>query len=137
MIFATKNRLPLIQPPWRDELHRYIARTITGLGGHTIQVGGVADHVLLLIGLTANHCLKDFMRDLKTSTSKWARHEHSRSDFAWQEGYAALTVSPSARNDVKQYILHQEEHHRVKTFKEELIAFLNGAGIPYDPKFLD
>jgi REP element-mobilizing transposase RayT len=135
IIFTTKNRLPLIQPPWRDTFYRYIAGTITGLGGHAVQIGGVADHVHLLIGLTPSHCLKDFMRDLKTATSKWARHEQNFIDFGWQEGYAALTVSPSGCNDVKQYILRQEEHHRKKTFKEELMTFLKAAGIQYDPHF--
>ncbi|MFZ4396965.1 MAG: hypothetical protein ACOYOU_15225 [Kiritimatiellia bacterium] len=57
--------------------------------------------------------------------------------FAWQEGYAAFTVSATARETVRQYIANQEKHHRVKPFREELIEMLNKAGIAYDAKYLD
>ena len=63
--------------------------------------------------------------------------EIGRRAFAWQEGYAAFTVSATAREGVKHYIENQEEHHRVKSFREELIEMLHKAGVEYDPKYLD
>ena len=57
--------------------------------------------------------------------------------FAWQEGYAAFTVSATARDAVRNYIATQEEHHRVKSFREELMEMLRKAGVEYDPKYLD
>jgi hypothetical protein len=57
--------------------------------------------------------------------------------FAWQEGYAAFTLSSTSRPAVREYIAHQEEHHRRQSFREELIAMLEKAGIEYDPKYLD
>ena len=57
--------------------------------------------------------------------------------FAWQEGYAAFTVSATALGAVRHYITNQEEHHRVKSFREELIEMLHKAAIEYDPKYLD
>lgn len=77
------------------------------------------------------------MRELKKSSSKWV-HEHlGATDFSWQEGYAAFTISPSACDGVKKYIANQEQHHRTRTFREELIELLEQSGIDYDVKWLD
>ena len=57
--------------------------------------------------------------------------------FSWQEGYAAFTVSASARDSVREYIGRQEEHHRRKTFREELVEFLEKSGVKYDARYLD
>ncbi len=137
LVFATKNREPLIASPWRARLHEYLGGTVAGLGGFPQGVGGLADHVHLLVGLKATHCLADFMRELKKASSAWV-HEHIQErGFAWQEGYAAFTVSPTARGPIREYIANQEEHHRVRTYREELVEMLNKAGIEYDPMYLD
>lgn len=67
----------------------------------------------------------------------WVHEQIGELAFAWQEGYAAFTVSATARPGVRQYIANQEEHHRVKSYREELIEMLHKAGIEYDPKYLD
>jgi hypothetical protein len=59
------------------------------------------------------------------------------SDFAWQEGYAAFSVSPTARLGVKRYIANQAEHHRSKAYRDELIDLLRAAGVEYDERYLD
>lgn len=137
IIFATKNRQPLIADPWRCRLHQYIGGTIAGLEGTPQGVGGVADHVHLLVGLKPTHRLSDFMRDLKKTTSVWVSEEIGVAAFAWQEGYGAFTVSASARDEVRNYIDRQEEHHRRKTFREELIEILKKSGVTYDERYLD
>jgi putative transposase len=137
LVFSTKNRAPVIAPPWRLRLHDYIGGAIRGLGGFPEEVGGVADHVHLLIGLKATHCLADVMRELKKASSIWVHKEIGSQMFAWQEGYAAFTVSATARAAVRKYIAGQEEHHRTRSFREELIEMLGKAGIEYDPKYLD
>jgi hypothetical protein len=90
-----------------------------------------------LVGLKATHCLTDVLRELKKAASIWVHDEIGLPSFAWQEGYAAFTVSATARTQVQSYIAHQEEHHRTKPFREELIKMLNDAGIEYDPQYLD
>src|SRR5580658_3256129 len=137
LIFATKNREPIISEDWRPRLHEYLGGTVRGLDGVPQGVGGVADHVHLLIGLKATHCLADFMRELKKASSAWVHEEIGLRSFAWQEGYAAFTVSATSRKAAQHYIDGQEEHHRVKSFREELIEMLDKAGIEYDPKYLD
>jgi REP element-mobilizing transposase RayT len=137
LIFATKNRQPLIADVWRARLHEYLGGTVVGLDGTPQGVGGVADHVHLLVGLKPTHCLSDFMRELKKSSSIWVTEQIGTAEFAWQEGYAAFTVSASARDSVRDYIGRQEEHHRRKTFREELVEFLQKSGVAYDERYLD
>jgi putative transposase len=137
LVFGTKNREPLIDMNWRSRFHEYLGGTISGLDGFPQGIGGMADHVHLLVGLKATHCLADVMRELKKASSVWVHEQIGLSSFAWQEGYAAFTVSSTSRQAVQRYIANQEEHHRTKTFREELIEMLEKAGIEYDPKYLD
>ena len=137
LVFSIKHREALITSEWRARLHEYLGGTIRGLGGFPEGVGGVADHVHLLVGLKATHCLADVVRELKKASSVWVHQEVGLRSFAWQDGYAAFTVSATARDAVQQYIANQEEHHRTKSFREELVAMLGKAGIEYDPKYLD
>lgn len=99
-------------------------------------VGGVADHVHLLIGLRATHRLADVMRDVKRTSSAWVHETIGNKEFEWQDGYGAFSVSASAREKVKAYIANQEEHHRKKTFQEEYVELLKLSGVEYDPKYL-
>ena len=137
LIFATKDREPFIAPTWRDAFHEYLGGIVRGLDGTPQGTGGVADHVHMLVGLKATHCLADFMRELKKASGVWATHVSRCPGFHWQEGYAALTVSASAKDSVRKYIANQEEHHRVRSFREELIHFLKKSGIAYDERYLD
>ena len=137
LVFGTKNREATISPEWRARLHDYLGGTIRGLGGFPEGIGGVADHVHLLVGLKATHCLADVMRELKKASSAWVHEGIGVPAFAWQEGYAAFTVSATARDAVRHYIANQEEHHRVKSFREELAEMLSKAGVEYDPQYLD
>ena len=137
IVFSTKDRVPVIDISWRERLHEYLGGTVGGLGGFVQGVGGVADHVHLLVGLKATHCLADFMRELKKASSVWVHEEIKLREFAWQEGYGAFTVSPTARPQVQKYIAHQAEHHRVRTFREELVEFLKKACVNYEDRFLD
>ena len=137
IVFSTKARAPLIAESWRERLHEYVGGTAAGLGGIPQGAGGVADHVHLLVGLKATHCLADFVRDLRKASTVCVRDELQLRGFAWQEGYGAFTVSPTARPSVQRYIKNQPRHHRVRTFREELDEFLKEAGVKYEGRFLD
>jgi putative transposase len=135
LIFSTDMREPTISdfPRLRD----YLAGVVLGLNGHCRAIGGMPDHVHLLVGLNATHTLADFMRELKKASSTWMHDVIGNRDFAWQKGYAAFTVSASAVEEVRAYILNQEEHHRARTFREELKAFLDRSSVVYDERYLD
>src|SRR2546429_9184082 len=95
IVFGTKNHEQFIQPAWRGDLHAYLGGIIRTADGIAESVGGVADHVHLLIGLRATHCLTDVLRELKAVPSGWGHDEIGMRSFAWQEGYGAFTATAS------------------------------------------
>ncbi|MSR55405.1 MAG: IS200/IS605 family transposase [Gemmataceae bacterium] len=135
--FSTKYRKPLIVDAWRDRLHEYLGGTVRGLKGIPESIGGVEDHVHLLAGLRATHCLANFVRDLKKAGTSWVHDQKLDPQFSWQEGYAAFTVSPNSREGVRKYIGNQVEHHRRMNYLDELKRILEEAGVEYDPKYLE
>ena len=137
IVFSTKERRPMIADAWKDRLHEYLGGTMKGLDGFPQGVGGVADHVHLLVGLKATHRLSDLVRELKKASSAWVHDEIGLKSFAWQEGYSAFTVSATSRDGVKRYIANQAEHHQQRTFCEELIDLLTKARIEFDERYLD
>ena len=96
LIFSTKHREQTIEKSWQARLHEYMGGIIRGLGGVSLEVGGIADHVHLLIRLKATHTLANVLRDLKKSSSGWIHQEVGVRRFAWQEGYAAFTVGATS-----------------------------------------
>jgi hypothetical protein len=121
---------------WRESLHAYMGGIVKGLDGVPLAVGGIEDHVHLLVGLKPSHRLDYFLRDLKADSFLWVHPEIGRKMFSWQKGYGAFFVSPSNIEGVKGYILNQEEHHRRRTFQEEYLVMLKASGIAFDEKYL-
>lgn len=136
LVFSTKHREPWINTGFRTELHEYLGGIVRGLEGIPLAVGGVTDHVHLLVGLRATHRLSDVMRQLKSESSRWVHQNQRMAAFGWQEGYGAFCVGPGDLERVRSYILAQEEHHRTKTFQEEYLAMLDRAGVEYNPAYL-
>jgi putative transposase len=137
VVFAVKGRENLLQKPWRDEVFRYMAGIIKGKNQKPIIVNGITDHVHLFIGLKPSMCLSDLIRDVKNNTSNFINDKKFVPvKFSWQEGYGAFSYSHSQIDNVYQYILNQEEHHRKRTFKEEYLDFLEKFEIEHDEKYL-
>lgn len=136
LIFSTKDRIPLIAATWRDRLHTYLGGIVRNVEGVADTVGGVADHVHLLIGLKATHCLADVVRVIKTNSSHWVHGQIGETGFAWQEGYGAFTVSASQRPGVCEYIARQADHHHWRSFQEEYVDLLKRNGIEFDARYL-
>jgi putative transposase len=137
IIFSTKERIPFIKPSLRDDLHGYLGGIVRELGGTALEVGGVADHVHLLVKLTPKIALSDFMRSLKAGSSKWMNEEKMKlRKFGWQDGYAAFTVSKSQAPSVRKYIKSQERHHQRIGYQEEFLELLRRHDIEYDERYL-
>ena len=136
LVFSTKDRRNLIDPEWRERLHSYLGGIIRSIGAVPGAIGGVGDHVHLLVGLRATHRLADVLRDLKSASSEWVHQEIRVATFAWQEGYGAFTVSSSNLQTVIRYIRNQEAHHRKRTFQDEYRELLERSGVAFDERFL-
>ena len=104
--------------------HPDIGGIVKGMDGVPLPIGGMNDHVHLLVRLRSSHRLDYFSRDVKADSSQWVHHESGRRSFAWQKGYGAFSVSPSAIEGVKRYVLNQEAHHKQKTIQQEYIELL-------------
>ena len=137
IIFSTKFRKPWIKDAWISRLHEYVGGTIKGLDATPLKVGGVADHVHLLVGCKTTHRPSDLVREIKKAASAWVHDELGVQPFAWQNGYAIFSVSPNALSVVVAYIANQAEHHRKRSFREELMEMLDTAGVEYEPRFLE
>ncbi|MBL0176364.1 MAG: IS200/IS605 family transposase [Ignavibacteria bacterium] len=133
LVFSTKGRIRIIGAEWREQLHAYLGGTIRGLDGIARAVGGVSEHVHLLVGLTPSHRVADFMRELKKATSIWASGFDRR--FSWQEGYSVFAIGMDGVDRVRTYIEHQETHHHAVSYLEELTRLFEENKIPYDPRF--
>jgi putative transposase len=129
-VFSTHCREELIGPDLRAVLYPYIEGIVQSEGGVLLSIGGMPEHVHLLIRLKPAIFIPDFLRAIKAGSSGWI---NKRSRFAWQEGYGAFSVSESAAKTVHQYIQNQEEHHRKRSFEEEWISLLERHGIEFDP----
>ena len=136
IIFSTKDRASVIAAAWRPRLHAYLGGVVRNVGGVPEAIGGVADHVHLLIGLGATNRLADVVRDVKAVSCRWVPEEIGDHSFAWQEGYGAFTVSASQRAIVCEYIARQDDHHRTRTFQEEYRETLHRSSVTYDEKYL-
>lgn len=136
VVWSTTDRRPSIAPEWRGRLHAWLGGSIRDQEGVPVAIGGVADHVHALIGLKATHRLSDVMRMIKSESSEWVHREASQPAFAWQEGYGAFTVSPQNLDNVRHYILNQEDHHQKSTFQEEYLDLLKRSGTPFDERYV-
>ena len=137
VVFSTKHRAPLIDPTLRSDLYPYMAGIVRRKGATLLALGGMPDHVHVLLRLKADTALADLVRALKAGSSKWA-HERPEAipAFAWQTGYAGFSVSHSMERAVRSYILNQEEHHRRASFEEELVALLKRHEMDFKPDYL-
>lgn len=137
VVFAVKGRENLIAKHWKDDLHKYISGIIKAKEQKPIIVNGVADHIHCFIGLKPSMAISDIVRDIKNNSSKFINDKNFiKGKFQWQEGYGAFSYSHSQIEQVYNYILNQEEHHKTKTFKEEYIGFLNKFEIEHKPEYL-
>ncbi len=137
LIFSTKHRQPLLTPEISERLFAYIGGILRNHKGTLLAAGGMPDHVHLLAGISKEMSISEAMRIIKANSSGWIHETFlGQQCFAWQEGYGAFTVSYSLMDTVRDYIARQEEHHRVKTFQEEFLAFLQRHGLEYDEKYI-
>ena len=125
----------MITQNWIQDLHRYLNGTVEGLGAKAMTVGGVADHVHLVIGLRSTHALSDLVREIKKSSHTWAVERFS--GFGWQTGYAAFSVGARELPKVIAYVAGQEEHHRKVTSSDELRALLAQHGVEVDERYFE
>jgi REP element-mobilizing transposase RayT len=109
---------------------------VKGIGCEPVQVGGMGDHVHILLGLSRTLTIADTVKTIKTSSTGWLKDERNIARFAWQTGYAIASVNAGDSGDVVRYIQNQEEHHQKVDFKAEYRKFLDDNGIEYNDLYI-
>ena len=137
VVFSTKHREPFITPEIEPELFAYIGGILKNHESRLLDAGGTANHVHLLVSQSKNVSLSSLMKDVKKDSSSWIKTKGSQfRNFHRQDGYGAFSIRNSNVPELKKYIAGQKEHHRKRTFQEELIEFLEDYGIAYDERYL-
>jgi putative transposase len=131
-VWATKERRALIKPELQLRLWPYLGGIARENHIKALIVGGVEDHVHVLLSIPSTLAIAKAIQLLKGNSSKWIHETFSdQADFGWQQGYGAFSVGISGVDDTVAYIRNQAEHHRHKTFRDELVTFLKKHGLEY------
>ena len=134
--YKSENTLPT------DDRIKFLYQEMWGIitkkGGHLYRINSMSDHVHLLFTMPATISLSDFMQALKASSSKIIKTKEGFEMFkAWSEGYAGLSYSLKDKDMLVNYIINQQEHHKIVTFKDEYISFIKEMGLEFDERDWD
>lgn len=125
--------MPLLDESILAEMHRYLGTTIRDQGWECYRIGGITDHIHMLIRQPRTEKLSDLVGHIKRNSTKWIQTKVERyRDFAWQGGYGAFSIGYSQIKEVTQYI----EHHNKMTFQEEYRAILEKYNVDYDELYV-
>lgn len=101
------------------------------------QIGGIEDHVHIITHLHPSVSLANLVKDIKLASSEFIKTNKLFKNFnGWQSGYGAFTYSIEAKENLINYVKNQEQHHKIKSFKDEYLEILKEHGIDYDEKYL-
>jgi putative transposase len=137
LVFGTKERRKLMTPILRERLWPFMGGIARQNKMKAIEVGGVEDHIHLLISLPATVSVSKAAQLIKGGSSKWVHDTFPEyRHFQWQEKYGSFNVSVSQLDTLIRYIRNQEQHHRKMTFQEEFLALLKKHRIEFDERYL-
>jgi REP element-mobilizing transposase RayT len=135
-VFSTKDREPWLTPAIMEELVPYFGGVLRELGGTLLDANGPEDHVHVAAILKPTMAVSEAIGKLKSNSSRWFKERFGRSAFAWQDGYSAFSVSYSGVPQVLSYVGSQVEHHRKRSYIDELKLLLKAHDIPFEEKYL-
>lgn len=130
LVWATKNRLPMLDKKNRSELFDHIKENAKSKNIFIDTIGGHNEHVHILISLDPTQSISNILNLIKGESSHWLnKSQMTKGRFEWQDEYFAVSVSPSVIGKVREYILNQELHHQKKTFSKEYEDFIKSCGL--------
>ena len=136
-IFSTKNREKIMTIELQERLWAYMGGIAKGNNMKALAIGGIEDHVHLLISLPVTLSISKAIQLIKGGSSKWVHDTFpDYNKFNWQEGYGAFSVSISQIKNTIAYINRQKEHHLKESFQDEYISVLEEHVIDYDKRYV-
>ena len=138
IVFTTKERNRVLKESEREKLFSYIWGVINNHQSHLYRINGIEDHLHIMTSIHPTVCLSDFVKEIKTGSSRWIKENGVFHSFEhWQEGYGAFTLSMREKDSLIEYIKRQKEHHKGTSFIDEYKLLLEEAGITFDERYLD
>ena len=136
-VFAVKGRENFLTSDFRTKLFEYITGILRNNKQFPLAINGYKDHVHIFFELNPDSSLSHVLEVVKSNSSKWINFNRLvMGRFEWQRGYSGFTYSRSQRNNVIQYIMNQENHHKSQTFKEEYLEILRKVEMEYDERYI-
>lgn len=136
-VWSTKNRYKFLESPYDKMVYRFITGIAQNEGSDIISIGGMPDHVHLLILMKPTESIARLVKCMKSGSTKMIRQTSpDLRDFAWQRGYGAFSVSLSQSDVVQKYIQNQKKHHEKRSFEEEFLGLLKRHDVSYDERYL-
>lgn len=137
LVFAVKRRTALIASHWQNRVYSHMRGIITSAGHYPLTIGGTEDHVHILLSFSGKTALPDFVRELKTSCTKFINNQRiTPFRFEWQSGYGCFSYSNSQLDAVSAYINNQQAHHKKDSLQGEIKHMLERFGVEYDEKYI-
>ena len=137
IVFGTKRRERTLTKGKRDDLYMYISGVLKNKKCHLYRIGGIEDHIHILMDLHPTVSLSSIVKDIKLSSTEYIKENKLFAEFdGWQNGYGAFTYSIREKDILIEYIKNQEAHHKVKSFKEEYLELLKEQDITFDEKYV-
>ena len=137
LVFAVKNRDAVLSKEIRNYVFKYMSGILTNMKHKSIIVNGTSNHVHILLGLNPSISVSDTVHGIKRSSSLFINKEKlCIGRFNWQEGYGGFSYSRTQIPNIYNYIENQESHHKLKTFQQEYIDYLNTNEMEFDEQFL-
>ena len=137
VVFGTKYREPTLTSDSRKELYKCISGILNNNNCHLYQIGGVEDHVHIILHLHPAVSLSRLVKDIKLGSTSFIKEKKLFQNFnGWQEGYGAFTYSIEAKENLVNYVKNQEEHHHKRSFSDEYRQLLSEHQVEYEEKYL-
>ncbi len=137
IVYGTKRREKLITPELALRLYKYTGGIISKLKGIPVEINGMQEHIHILTYLPPTIALSDFLRIVKSSSSKWINEVlEYQYNFQWASKYGAFTVGETQIEIVRKYIQNQQQHHTKESWEEEFKQLLREHGIECDERYL-
>ena len=125
IVLGTEDQRPLISPGLKIGLYALFAEVVEGRNGVLRGVGGIPNHVHLLVRLPPSELVSDMVAALKTESVQWVDGLHGN-ELGWEEGYGVFSVSKAQASSVLALLEDQERHHVRRSFTYELLGLING-----------
>lgn len=136
IVFRTKNGLDTIPEEYEKELYAYIMGIVNNKKSKLYRIGGVSNHIHMLVDIHPTFAVSDFMKEVKEYSSKWLRSNTNFPNFSgWAVSFAAFTYGLKDKQTIINYIMNQKEHHKKVSFEDEYRQFLIENDIAIDERY--